>query len=106
MGRALDMERRQGAALAGLLRCCRSRRASSPAGRPSAAPAVAAAAPSTASSFAEGPSAASAIAALLGRGLAVPEAVRGANAYITGAIEHGYPLGAGIGPVDHGWRIA
>ena len=49
---------------------------------------------------------ASAIAALLGSGLPVPEAVRGAKAYITGAIEHGFALGAGIGPVDHGWRIA
>jgi hydroxymethylpyrimidine/phosphomethylpyrimidine kinase len=24
---------------------------------------------------------------------------------VTGAIAHGFPLGAGIGPVDHGWRI-
>ena len=24
--------------------------------------------------------------------------------YVTGAIAHGFPLGAGIGPVDHGWR--
>jgi len=30
--------------------------------------------------------------------------VRAAKAYVTGAIEHGLRLGAGIGPVDHGWR--
>ena len=48
---------------------------------------------------------ASAIAAYLGRGLDVPQAVRAAKAYITGAVEHGFALGAGIGPVDHGWRI-
>ncbi len=49
---------------------------------------------------------ASAIAALLGRGHTVPDAVRGAKAYITGAVEHGFALGAGIGPVDHGWQLA
>ena len=27
-----------------------------------------------------------------------------AKAYVTGAIAAGFPLGAGIGPVDHGWR--
>ena len=48
---------------------------------------------------------ASAIAAYLGRGLDVPQAVRAAKAYITGAVEHGFALGSGIGPVDHGWRI-
>jgi len=46
---------------------------------------------------------ASAIASGLGKGLAVPEAVAGAKRYITGAIGHGFALGAGIGPVDHGW---
>jgi hydroxymethylpyrimidine/phosphomethylpyrimidine kinase len=24
---------------------------------------------------------------------------------VTGAIAGGFPLGAGIGPVDHGWRL-
>lgn len=47
---------------------------------------------------------ASAIAAGLGKGLSVPAAVGEAKAYITGAIAHGFALGAGIGPVDHGWR--
>ncbi|MFI2208214.1 bifunctional hydroxymethylpyrimidine kinase/phosphomethylpyrimidine kinase [Streptomyces sp. NPDC020141] len=48
---------------------------------------------------------ASAIAAGLAKGLTVPEAVRAAKEYVTGAIAAGFPLGAGIGPVDHGWRF-
>jgi hydroxymethylpyrimidine/phosphomethylpyrimidine kinase len=47
---------------------------------------------------------ASAIASYLALGLSVPDAVRGAKAYVTGAIAAGFPLGAGIGPVDHGWQ--
>lgn len=47
---------------------------------------------------------ASAIAAALAGGSDVPGAVRAAKDYVTGAIEHGFALGAGIGPVDHGWR--
>ncbi|MET9427770.1 bifunctional hydroxymethylpyrimidine kinase/phosphomethylpyrimidine kinase [Streptomyces sp. NPDC003036] len=47
---------------------------------------------------------ASAVAAGLGKGLAVPEAVRAAKEYVTGAIAAGFALGGGIGPVDHGWR--
>ncbi|RBL82081.1 bifunctional hydroxymethylpyrimidine kinase/phosphomethylpyrimidine kinase, partial [Streptomyces cavourensis] len=31
-------------------------------------------------------------------------AVENAKAYVTGAIRAGFPLGGGIGPVDHGWR--
>ena len=46
---------------------------------------------------------ASAIAARLACGDDVPEAVHAAKHYVTGAIEHGFPLGAGIGPVDHAW---
>ncbi|MFD9819761.1 bifunctional hydroxymethylpyrimidine kinase/phosphomethylpyrimidine kinase [Streptomyces violascens] len=48
---------------------------------------------------------ASAIASGLAKGLAVPEAVRAAKEYVTGAIAAGFALGAGIGPVDHGWRF-
>ncbi|MGW2814650.1 bifunctional hydroxymethylpyrimidine kinase/phosphomethylpyrimidine kinase [Streptomyces sp. NPDC001415] len=48
---------------------------------------------------------ASAIASGLAKGLAVPEAVRTAKEYVTGAIAAGFALGAGIGPVDHGWRF-
>ncbi|WP_326652859.1 MULTISPECIES: bifunctional hydroxymethylpyrimidine kinase/phosphomethylpyrimidine kinase [unclassified Streptomyces] len=48
---------------------------------------------------------ASAVASGLARGMDVPEAVRAAKEYVTGAIAAGFPLGAGIGPVDHAWRF-
>jgi hydroxymethylpyrimidine/phosphomethylpyrimidine kinase len=48
---------------------------------------------------------ASAIASYLALGMAVPAAVEAAKEFVTGAIAAGFPLGAGIGPVDHGWRI-
>jgi|SRR5580658_1725080 hydroxymethylpyrimidine/phosphomethylpyrimidine kinase len=48
---------------------------------------------------------ASAIASYLAMGAAVPDAVESAKEYVTGAIDGGFPLGAGIGPVDHAWRI-
>ena len=47
---------------------------------------------------------ASAIAAGLAGGMTVPVAVAQAKDYISGAVAHGYALGAGIGPVDHAWR--
>ncbi|WP_435797675.1 bifunctional hydroxymethylpyrimidine kinase/phosphomethylpyrimidine kinase [Streptomyces klenkii] len=47
---------------------------------------------------------ASAIAGGLAKGRTVPEAVAEAKEYVTGAIAAGFPLGGGIGPVDHGWR--
>jgi hydroxymethylpyrimidine/phosphomethylpyrimidine kinase len=48
---------------------------------------------------------ASALASLLGLGRSVPEAMSGAKAYVTGAIAAGFPLGSGIGPTDHLWRL-
>jgi hydroxymethylpyrimidine/phosphomethylpyrimidine kinase len=48
---------------------------------------------------------ASAVASYLAMGAEVPEAVESAKDYVTGAIDGGFPLGAGIGPVDHAWRI-
>jgi hydroxymethylpyrimidine/phosphomethylpyrimidine kinase len=48
---------------------------------------------------------ASAIASRLALGDHMPAAVRAAKDYVTGAIAAGFPLGAGIGPVDHGWRL-
>lgn len=47
---------------------------------------------------------ASAIAAQLALGKDMPKAVEAAKEYVTGAIGGGFPLGAGIGPVDHAWR--
>jgi hydroxymethylpyrimidine/phosphomethylpyrimidine kinase len=44
---------------------------------------------------------ASAIAARLAHGDALPEAVRRAKTYVTEAIRHGLPLGAGHGPTNH-----
>lgn len=48
---------------------------------------------------------ASAVAAGLGRGQGVVEAVKAAKEYVTGAIAAGFALGTGIGPVDHAWRL-
>ena len=48
---------------------------------------------------------ASAIASRLALGDDVPAAVRAAKDYVTGAIAGGFAIGAGIGPVDHGWRL-
>ena len=47
---------------------------------------------------------ASAIASYLALGQDVPTAVGHARDYIRGAIRAGYPLGSGIGPVDHAWQ--
>jgi hydroxymethylpyrimidine/phosphomethylpyrimidine kinase len=48
---------------------------------------------------------ASAIASWLARGEDMPGAVKGAKDYVTGAIAGGFPLGRGIGPVDHAWQL-
>lgn len=48
---------------------------------------------------------ASAIASHLARGDEMPVAVGKAKEYVTGAIAAGFPLGAGIGPVDHAWQF-
>jgi hydroxymethylpyrimidine/phosphomethylpyrimidine kinase len=48
---------------------------------------------------------ASAIASRLAIGDDMPAAVQAAKEYVTGAISGGFALGAGIGPVDHGWRL-
>jgi hydroxymethylpyrimidine/phosphomethylpyrimidine kinase len=46
---------------------------------------------------------AAAICAWLARGVGVPEAVRQGKDFLTDALAHAYPLGAGVGPVDSGW---
>lgn len=48
---------------------------------------------------------ASAIASYLAKGADMPGAVASAKEYVAGAIRGGFPLGAGIGPVDHAWRM-
>ncbi|WP_460603830.1 bifunctional hydroxymethylpyrimidine kinase/phosphomethylpyrimidine kinase [Jatrophihabitans fulvus] len=48
---------------------------------------------------------AAATASALARGLDLVEAVRFGKRYITGAVGDSYPLGAGLGPVGHFWRV-
>jgi hydroxymethylpyrimidine/phosphomethylpyrimidine kinase len=48
---------------------------------------------------------AAAICAGLARGLPVEDAVRFGKRFISSAVEHSFPLGAGLGPVGHFWRI-
>jgi hydroxymethylpyrimidine/phosphomethylpyrimidine kinase len=48
---------------------------------------------------------ASAIASRLGLGDDVVSAVAAGKEYITGAVAAGFPLGSGIGPTDHLWRL-
>ncbi|HXG56578.1 MAG TPA: bifunctional hydroxymethylpyrimidine kinase/phosphomethylpyrimidine kinase [Vicinamibacterales bacterium] len=47
---------------------------------------------------------ASAIAALLARGLGEMDAIRAARTYVEGAIRHAPGLGTGHGPLSHFWR--
>ena len=47
----------------------------------------------------------SAIACNLAKGMDLPDAVRRAKEYITGAIKEGLDLGHGRGPLDHGYDI-
>jgi hydroxymethylpyrimidine/phosphomethylpyrimidine kinase len=53
-----------------------------------------------------GDSLASATTAGLARGMALPDAVALGKAYVTRAVEHAYPLGAGHGPVSALWSVA
>jgi hydroxymethylpyrimidine/phosphomethylpyrimidine kinase len=48
---------------------------------------------------------ASALASELSLGRSVPDAMTAAKRYITGAVQAGFPLGAGIGPTDHLWEL-
>ena len=48
---------------------------------------------------------AAAIAALLGHGQPLPEAVSVAKQYVTEAIRRGFSLGQGAGPLNHFWTI-
>ena len=48
---------------------------------------------------------ASATTAALARGLSLVDAVREGKAFVTAAVENSFPLGSGLGPVGHFWRI-
>jgi len=48
---------------------------------------------------------ASAVASRLAQGDLLEDAVAAAKDFVTGAIAAGFALGAGIGPVDHAWRL-
>ncbi len=48
---------------------------------------------------------AASITSALALGLELADAVRFGKAYITGAVDDSYPLGAGLGPVRHFWRV-
>jgi hydroxymethylpyrimidine/phosphomethylpyrimidine kinase len=60
---------------------------------------------STMHTHGSGDTLAASICAALARGLALVDAVRAGKAYITGAVADAYPLGAGLGPVGHFWRV-
>lgn len=49
---------------------------------------------------------AAATTAALARGLPVERAVRAGKSFVTLAVADSYPLGAGLGPVGHFWRVA
>jgi hydroxymethylpyrimidine/phosphomethylpyrimidine kinase len=59
----------------------------------------------TAHTHGSGDTLAAAIAAGLARGLDMPEAVRQGKRFISRAVEDSFPLGGGLGPVGHFWRI-
>jgi hydroxymethylpyrimidine/phosphomethylpyrimidine kinase len=48
---------------------------------------------------------AAAVCAGLAHGMDVEDAVRSGKRFITGAVADSFPLGAGLGPVGHFWRV-
>lgn len=59
----------------------------------------------TVNTHGSGDTLASAITAGLARGLSVPEAVRDGKAFVSAAVADSFPLGRGLGPVGHFWRV-
>lgn len=59
----------------------------------------------TAHTHGSGDTLAAAITASLARGCSVPTAVAHGKAFITSAVEGSFPLGSGLGPVGHFWRV-
>jgi hydroxymethylpyrimidine/phosphomethylpyrimidine kinase len=49
---------------------------------------------------------AAAITSALARGMAIPEAVEFGKRFVTAAVRDSFPLGGGLGPVGHFWRVA
>jgi hydroxymethylpyrimidine/phosphomethylpyrimidine kinase len=59
----------------------------------------------TAHTHGSGDTLAASITAGLARGLDVAAAVESGKRFVTGAVRGSFPLGAGLGPVGHFWRI-
>lgn len=59
----------------------------------------------TAHTHGSGDTLAAAITAGLARGLDVPAAVAAGKRFVSGAVADSFPLGAGLGPVGHFWRV-
>ena len=59
----------------------------------------------TAHTHGSGDTLAAAITASLARGRSVPDAVADGKRFITEAVRGSYPLGTGLGPVGHFWRV-
>lgn len=59
----------------------------------------------TAHTHGSGDTLAAAITAGLARGFPLVDAVRQGKAFISGAVNDSFPLGAGLGPVGHFWRV-
>ena len=59
----------------------------------------------TANTHGTGDTLAAATTAWLARGLDLPAALAEGKRYVTAAVADSYPLGAGIGPVGHDWRV-
>jgi hydroxymethylpyrimidine/phosphomethylpyrimidine kinase len=59
----------------------------------------------TAHTHGSGDTLAAAITAGLARGASVPEAVAEGKRFITEAVRGSFPLGGGLGPVGHFWRV-
>lgn len=59
----------------------------------------------TAHTHGSGDTLAAAITASLARGATVPDAVSDGKRFITEAVRASFPLGSGLGPVGHFWRV-
>lgn len=60
---------------------------------------------STAHTHGSGDTLAAAITAAIARGVGMVDAVREGKRFITAAVDGSFPLGGGLGPVGHFWRV-